>query len=89
MIWPWYMAESCGRLSALTGLSGWTMMAMASRATTNSTGSMPAASRLARSCAEMAREALAMSTVPFSSAANPVPEPPPVTDTLIAGYSAW
>jgi hypothetical protein len=35
------------------------------------------------------REALAMSTVPLMSAAMPVPDPPPVTEMRIEGFSCW
>jgi hypothetical protein len=65
------------------------MMAMASRATMNSTGLTLFASALARSSSLMGREALAMSVVPLTSAAMPVPEPPPVTETLTSGWAAW
>ena len=37
------------------------------------------------SSALMAREALAISTVPFARAVMPVPEPPPVTEMLHLG----
>ena len=66
-------------VSALTGLEEWTMMAIASRATTNSTGVMPFARAADISSGFMSREALAISTVPLIMAAMPVPEPPPVS----------
>ena len=79
------MAEICSRVKAFTGFSWLTMMAMASRAITYSTGEMPFASASAISSSLIRRDALAMSTVPLMSEAMPVPEPPPVTEIRTAG----
>ena len=65
------------------------MIAMASLAITNSTGFDPLLIALSFSSSFILREAFAISTVPFINAAIPVPEPPPVTEILTAGFILW
>ncbi len=64
-------------------------MAIASLAMTNSTGSDPLAMAFSFSSIFIRREALAISTVPLIKAAIPVPEPPPVTESLTLGFITW
>jgi len=82
---PVKMSESWSMVSSLTGLAWLTMTASASMATVNSCGSKPFLRASSISLSFIAREALAMSTVPLISAAMPVPEPPPVTAIDMSG----
>ena len=63
------------------------MMAIASLATTNSTGSVPFFSASCTSSSFIFREALARSIVPLIRDAIPVPEPPPLTEMLTSGLT--
>ena len=64
-------------------------MAIASRATTNSIGSIPFDNALSISIDLIIRDALAMSVVLLISDAMPVPEPPPETDKIDCGLIWW
>ena len=79
------MSEICCSVRRCTGLDGWTTTAIASRATTNSTGEMSFSSAALISSGFILREALAMFTVPLIMAAMPVPDPPPVTEMRTSG----
>ena len=79
------MSESWLIVRRDTGLLGWTMTAIASRATTSRSARAPSPAASSNSSSFISREALAMSAVPLISAVMPVPVPPPVTEMRTSG----